>query len=109
MMKRFGVNENWMLVTAVLLTIAQAVAWAQDSSTQMQTSGQQASVPSPAYGVDNRPPFVENPPISAIDQPGLEPHAAPLSYLQAGAHIVESADSNVGNALGSGFAVHSVT
>ena len=30
------------------------------------------------------PPVSENPPISAIDQPGLEPHAAPESFLLPG-------------------------
>ena len=109
MIKRFAVNQHCLLVAAVVLTIGYAVAWAQDSSSQMQNSGQQASVPSPAYGVDNQPPFVENPPISGIDQPGLEPHAAPLSYLQLGAHVSEAADTNAANVLGSGTAVHSVT
>jgi hypothetical protein len=42
----------------------------------------------------------ENPPISAIDQPGLEPHAAPESFLLPGLHLSESLDSNVGNTLG---------
>ena len=32
--------------------------------------------------------------------PNLEPHAAPLSYLQAGAHLIESVSSNVQNSLG---------
>jgi hypothetical protein len=35
-----------------------------------------------------------------MDLPSLEPHAAPLSYLQPGATLSQSADSNVGNELG---------
>jgi hypothetical protein len=65
-------------------------------------NGQQSVPPIPAYGQQNPAPAVnENPPISAIDQPGLEPHAAPESYLLVGAHFSESADSNVENQLGS--------
>jgi hypothetical protein len=37
-----------------------------------------------------------------LDLPSLEPHAAPLSYLQATAMVSESADSNAANVLGSG-------
>jgi hypothetical protein len=35
-----------------------------------------------------------------LDLPGLEPHAAPLSYVQAGATVSESLDSNVDGAIG---------
>jgi hypothetical protein len=51
----------------------------------------------------------ENPPLTGLDMPSLEPHGAPLSYLQPGATISESADSNVTNSLGGGTSVTSVT
>ena len=35
-----------------------------------------------------------------MDLPNLEPHGAPLSYLQAGAHFGELVDSNIQNSLG---------
>ena len=44
----------------------------------------------------------ENPPLSGLDLPSLEPHAAPLSYLQPGATFSESAESNAGNVAGGG-------
>ena len=71
-------------------------------------SGQQEPAPQqpvPAYGQENAPPPVsENPPLSGLDLPSIEPHAAPLSYLQPGATFSESADSNAGNiAGGAGF------
>ena len=57
----------------------------------------------PAYGQDNAPPPVsENPPLSGLDLPSLEPHAAPLSYLQPGATFSESAETNAGNVAGGG-------
>ncbi len=92
--------------TLGMLACALSAAWAQDSSTAPATgaapqSGQQE--PTPAYGQENvPPPASENPPLSGLDMPSLEPHAAPLSYLQPGATISESADSNVAGAVGGG-------
>ena len=86
-----------------MLACALSGAWAQDSSTPPTdappASGQQ---PVPAYGQENAPPVVsENPPLSGLDLPSLEPHAAPLSYLQPGATVSETADSNAANLFGS--------
>jgi hypothetical protein len=100
----------WVLVVLVL---ALSAAWGQDNSAQQPTgstpdNGQQ-SPPVPAFGQDNpAPPISENPPISGLDMPNLEPHAAPLSYLQAGAHLSESVDSNVEDVLG-GSATHTIS
>jgi len=91
--------------TLGMLACALSGAWAQDSSTPPATepapqSGQQE--PIPAYGQDNAPPPIsENPPLSGLDLPSLEPHAAPVSYIQPGATFSESADSNAGTSLGS--------
>jgi len=99
-----------------MLACALSGAWAQDSTTPPTSSsgaepqaGQQAGQqtapqePVPAYGQENVPPPVsENPPLSGLDLPSLEPHAAPLSYLQPGATVSESADSNVAGAPGAG-------
>jgi len=81
-------------------------AWGQDSSPQQPAGGMPDSSPqqpAPAYGQDNdnsTPSIAENPPISGLDMPNLEPHAAPLSYLQAGAHLSETVSSNLQNSLG---------
>lgn len=80
-------------------------ARAQDNSTPPVDNPQsnQPQQPVPAYGQENpTPPISENPPLSGLDLPSLEPHAAPLSYLQPGATISESADSNALNSLGGG-------
>src|ERR1700733_14229717 len=98
MSKRFNIGT--LLILLLLLGVAQA----QDSSAQQpdnppdNTPQQQ---PVPAFGTENPAPVNnENPPISGLDLPNLEPHAAPLSYLQLGAHVSESFDSNVENTLG---------
>jgi hypothetical protein len=94
----------------MLLAIALSAAWAQDSSTPPSTGDapQSASQPVAAYGQDNAPPVTENPPLSGLDLPSLEPHAAPLSYLQPGATFSESLTSNATGTLG-GSGVSTVT
>jgi hypothetical protein len=100
----------WAL--AMLLAFARSQARAQDSSTPPSTGDSQQSAsqaPVPAYGQDNAPPSVtENPPLSGLDLPSLEPHAAPLSYLQPGATVSQSLGSNATGALG-GTGVTSIT
>jgi hypothetical protein len=101
-------RNSWIVV---MLALALGFASAQDTSappatTAPQDNGsQQQEQPLPAYGQQGAStPITENPPISGLDLPGLEPHAAPLSYLQPGATVSESIDSNVENVPGSGTA-----
>src|SRR5579864_9503940 len=103
-------SHIWMVAMVTLLVCA---AWGQDSSVPQENSAppqdNSAQEPVPAYGQAGNPaPITENPPLSGLDQPGLEPHAAPLSYIQPGATVSESADSNVQNSLG-GASTQSVT
>jgi len=95
-----------------VLFLGLCVAWGQDAPvppTEGNPASGQPQQPAPAYGQDNPAPAVsENPPISGLDLPNLEPHAAPLSYLQPGAHVSESVDSNIANSLG-GSEVNSIT
>jgi hypothetical protein len=93
----------WNIWAVALLVCASAGAWAQDNSAPPADNPQSSTPqqPVPAYGQESpTPPISENPPLSGLDLPSLEPHAAPLSYLQAGATISESADSNAADALG---------
>src|SRR3984957_20698331 len=91
-----------MVLTLFLLSVG--VAWAQSDENPPP-----APPPVPAFGQENStPPVSENPPISAIDQPALEPHSAPESFLLPGLHFSESVDSNAGDTLG-GSTVSPVT
>ena len=124
-------TKIWM---AGLLACSLSAAWAQDGSAgptsptsptnPMPRKGSETwgtpfpgtpdmgaqSTQEPAYGQDNAPPpITENPPLSGLDMPSLEPHAAPLSYLQPGATVSESADSNAANAPGTGTSFTSIT
>jgi len=105
MRKRDGIG-------ALVVLLAVSAAWAQDSSVPPPADASSNSSPQqpvPAFGPDNpAPPVNENPPISGVDLPNLEPHAAPLSYVQLGGHLSESMDSNVADTLG-GSSFHTVT
>jgi hypothetical protein len=98
-----GMNRGHIILTLTLILIAGSAAWAQDEQ-------QPAPAPVPAAGQDDNavPTVSENPPISAIDQPGLEPHAAPESFLVPGLHFSESVESNVADTT-AGSSLTSVT
>jgi hypothetical protein len=98
-----------------MLSCALTAAWAQDDTPAPPSSGDapQSAQQGPvaAYGQDNATsaPISENPPLSGLDLPSLEPNAAPLSYLQPGATISESALSNAGAVVGgSGFSSQTI-
>ena len=83
-----------------MLVFALGLAWAQDNA---PSSGSQTpQQPVAAYGQETAPstPINENPPLSGLDLPSLQEHAAPLSYLQPGATFSESASTNIGNSVG---------
>ena len=98
-----------IIATVGMLAFALTAAWAQDDTTPpADANAAPQQQPVRPYGQSGTPPLTENPPISGIDQPGLEPNGAPLSYLQPGATVSESADSNVASSLG-GASVRSVS
>ncbi|HTS35572.1 MAG TPA: hypothetical protein VMH04_07875 [Candidatus Solibacter sp.] len=118
-------SKLFKICAAGILGCALSAAAAQDNSTtpsspasgsgqepaqEPQQPEQQPVQPVPAYGQENTPPTIsENPPISGLDLPSLEPHAAPLSYVQAGARVSEALDSNPTNTLGGGTNFRSVS
>src|SRR5215469_16746722 len=95
-----------MLCVLVLLTLAGAAS-AQDSSSQ-DASNQQSTPPPAAFGQEGSPVVVnDNPPISGLDQPSLEPSIQPRSMLLGGVEGSESGDTNLGSDARP--AIHSVT
>ena len=83
-----------------MMVFALGLACAQDNPPPSDSQAPQQ--PIPAYGQENSPtnPINENPPLSGIDLPSLQEHAAPLSYLQPGVTVSETATTNLGNTLG---------
>src|SRR5215469_2034398 len=90
-----------------ILLCSLSLAWGQDNPAPSDSG--QSQEPVPAYGQEGAPPPIsQNPPLSGLDLPSLEPHAAPLSYLQPGATVSESANSNIANIPG-GSSTSSIT
>ena len=79
------------------LTIGVTAVWAQTEQPQTPDDAQRTPPPA-AFGQDMPPVVVnENPPISALDQPSLEPNIQPRSMLLGGIEASESIDSNIGS------------
>lgn len=92
-----------------ILLCGLSIAWGQDNPTPPPDTGQ-SQEPVPAYGQEGAPaPISQNPPLSGLDLPSLEPNAAPLSYLQPGATVSESGDSNIANTPGGSSSFNSIT
>jgi hypothetical protein len=91
-----------MIAVFGMMVFAFGLACAQDNTPP--SDSQTPQQPVAAYGQENVPsrPMNENPPLSGLDLPSLQEHAAPLSYLQPGATFSESASTNIGNSLGGG-------
>src|SRR5262252_2135982 len=94
-------------VYALVLLTAVGMAWGQDSSGQ-DSNSQQTTPPPAAFGQEGSPVVInDNPPISGLDQPSLEPNIQPRSMLLGGVEGSESLDSNIGSDARP--ALHSVT
>src|ERR1700739_1309145 len=82
----------WLMLGAML-----AVAQTDTGSGQAQDDSQR-NAPAPAFGQEAPAVVVnENPPISGLDQPSLEPNIQPRSMLLGGIEGSESLDSNIGS------------
>lgn len=91
-------KERQTIWVAILLILGLGTAGAQTSGGQQAASSTQQGTPT----------LQENPPISGLDQPILEPGVPARSFLIPGLHFSESADSNVGDSAG-GSSVEGVT
>ncbi len=101
-------------LTLIMMSLIPLAAWAQGDTTTPQNPGsgdqtasgtpqQDQNAPAPAFGPDvTIPSASENPPISGLDQPSLEPGASTRSFLALGALVSESGDSNIAQTLGPG-------
>jgi hypothetical protein len=105
------IRVSWALI---FLCLPLGIGWAQNTSTdqpdtvnsqKVDTPGDQQTqnAPAPAFGVDTTIPLpAENPPISGLDQPSLEPGEITRSFLSVGAIVSQSADTNIEGTLGPG-------
>jgi hypothetical protein len=83
-------------IRLVLLVFGMSVCAAAQDSSQSQPD----TTPAPAFGQNAPVLNPENPPVSGLDEPGLELHTASRSFVSPALQVSESADTNGGNQLG---------
>jgi hypothetical protein len=90
--RKMGCLLLWLLLSAMM------AAGQTDAGTGQAPDDSQRNTPAPAFGQEAPAVVVnENPPISALDQPSLEPNIQPRSMLLGGVEGAESLDSNIGS------------
>jgi hypothetical protein len=85
---------------ALLVLSASACAVGQNAPPSSDQS-QPSTAPAPAFGQNAPVLNPENPPVSGLDQPGLDLHPASRSFVAPALQLSESGDSNGANQLGS--------
>jgi hypothetical protein len=103
-------NRRHNILVVGMVVLALGTVRAQDNPTPSPDSQTSAQQPVAPYGQENAPqPINDNPPLSGLDMPSLQEHAAPLSYLQPGATFSESASTNIGNQLSGDTSVGTIS
>ncbi len=72
------------------------------ASAQTSSQSQPDTTPAPAFGQNAPVLDPENPPVSGLDEPGLNLHTATRSFISPALLVSESADTNGSNNFGSG-------
>ena len=104
-------KKSYSIYVLLFVAIALASGWTQaDSSQQPADTAQQPTAPAPAIGSDSTPAqSIENPPLSSLDQPALEPGLSSRSYLLPGIHVLDTADTDLSGSVVGKDPVRSVT
>ncbi|MGD0793012.1 MAG: hypothetical protein ABR920_14695 [Terriglobales bacterium] len=85
-------------IRLALLVFGMSICAAAQTSDQSQPGTTPA--PAPAFGQNAPVLNPENPPVSGLDEPGLELHMASRSFVSPALQVSESADTNGANQLG---------
>ena len=83
-------------IRLALLVFGTSICVAAQNSSQSQPE----TTPAPAFGQNAPVLNPENPPVSGLDEPGLDLHTASRSFIAPALQVSESADTNGGNRLG---------
>ncbi len=114
MSRKLIMKKQYPIYVLLFVTTALASGWAQAGGSQTpadsgQDAGQQPAAPAPALGPDSTSQTIENPPLSGLDQPALEPGLGTRSFLIPGIHLLETVDSALSGSLVGRDPVRSVT
>src|SRR6202158_667509 len=83
-------------IRLALLVFGMSICSVAQTSSQSQTG----TTPAPAFGQSAPVLNPENPPVTGLDEPGLELHTASRSFVSPALQVSESADTNGGNVVG---------
>src|SRR3981189_3307193 len=86
------------------LVFGMSIGAAAQPSSQSQP---ETTTPAPAFGQNAPVLNPENPPVSGLDEPGLDLHTATRSFISPALQVSESGDTNGENRIG-GSALGSV-
>src|SRR5258708_35572850 len=81
-----------------VLVFGMSIGVAAQNNSQSQP---ETAAPAPAFGQSAPVLNPENPPVSGLDEPGLDLHTATRSFVSPALQVSESADTNGGNRIGS--------
>ena len=93
-------------IRLALLVFGMCICAAAQTTSQPQT--ETTPTPAPAFGQNAPVLNPENPPVSGLDEPGLDLHTATRSFISPALQVSESGDTNGANKVG-GTALESVT
>lgn len=91
-------------IRLALLVVGMSIGSAAQNSSQ-----QPDTTPAPAFGQNAPVLNPENPPVTGLDEPGLELRTSSRSFISPALQVSESADSNGQNELGGSPGLESVT
>jgi len=114
--RKYIMKKQSSIYVLLFIAISLGTAWAQaDNNQQPADSSQQgagqppATAPAPAIGPDSTAQTIENPPLSGLDQPALEPGLATRSFFIPGVHVLDTLDTDLSGDLVGKDPVRSVT
>ncbi len=84
-------------IRLAVLVFGMSIGAAAQTSSQSQP---ETTTPAPAFGQNAPVLNPENPPVSGLDEPGLDLHPATRSFVAPALQVSESADTNGGNRIG---------
>ena len=105
-MKSMG---NIRTIRWTLLVFALSIGAAAQTTSQSQPETPPTPTPAPAFGQNAPVLNPENPPVTGLDEPGLDLHTATRSFISPALQVSESGDSNGQNALGGSSGPESIT
>src|ERR1700674_4560563 len=87
-------------IRLALLVFGTSICVAAQNSPESQPQSQEVTTPAPAFGQNAPVLNPENPPVTGLDEPGLDLHTATRSFISPALQVSESGDTNGGNRLG---------